>query len=49
MIIEEQADAELPVMKEKYQRAEWTVTRWKLDALKWGEGFVRMVGGLPVN
>ena len=49
MIIEEQADAEFPVMKEKYQRAEWTVTRWKLGALKWSEGFVRMVGGLPVN
>ena len=48
-LTEEQADAELPVMKKKYQRAEWTVIRWKLGALKWSEGFVRMVGGLPVN
>lgn len=48
-LTEEQADAELPVMKKKYHRAEWTVIRWKLGALKWSEGFVRMVGGLPVN
>ena len=26
-LTEEQADAELPVMKKKYQREEWTVTR----------------------
>lgn len=48
-LTEGQADAELPVMKKKYQRAEWTVTRWKLGALEWREGFVRMVDGEPVN
>lgn len=48
-LTEEQADAELQAMKKKYQRTEWTLTRWKIGRLEWREGFVRMVGGLPVN
>ena len=43
-LTEEQADAELPVMKKKYQREEWTVTRWKIGALEWREGFVQKNG-----
>ena len=48
-LTEAQANTELQVMKSSYQRTEWAVNCWQIGALEWREGFVRMVGGQPVN
>lgn len=41
-LTEEQADLELELMKNRYQREEWTIERWKIGELKWKDGFIRV-------
>ncbi|MEQ2428640.1 hypothetical protein [Enterocloster hominis (ex Hitch et al. 2024)] len=48
-LTEEQAGSELQVLKGKYQRAEWSLDKYRIGALEWCDGFVRMAGGVPAN
>ena len=48
-LTEEQACSELQVLKERNQRTEWALGQWKIGELKWCDGFVRMVDGVPIN
>lgn len=48
-LTEEQANAELQIMKELYQRKEWSICYYRIGKKGWKDGFIRMVGGEPVN
>lgn len=41
-ITEEAANIEFDRMKQKYNRAEWCIDKYKLDECNWGAGFVQI-------
>ncbi|MDE7478199.1 MAG: hypothetical protein K2M91_09665 [Lachnospiraceae bacterium] len=41
-LTKERAETELQLMKKKYQRSEWVVSRHKIGKLHWRDGFVRV-------
>ena len=43
-LTEEQANAELQIMKERYQRKEWAIGYYRIGEKLWKEGFVRTDG-----
>lgn len=44
ILTEEQANAELQIMKEIYQRKEWAISYWHIGEKSWKEGFCRIDG-----
>ncbi len=41
---EEQANAELQIMREMYQRKEWAISHYRIGEKSWKEGFSRIEG-----